>query len=92
MALYVLPPLVLPIAEIGTHTGNGKILPAAVQRRQPVVLAGNEPPGFIKDGFHGNLVMLEHEVTLGGSVVGIFRVDMFECCQQRHLLSLGLRI
>ena len=24
---------------------------------------------------------------LGGSVVGIFRVDMLECCQPRHLLS-----
>ena len=80
VALYVLPPLVLPIAEIGTHTGNGKILPAAVQRRQPVALAGNEPSVFVKDGFHGKLVMLEHEVTLGGSVVGVLRVDMLESC------------
>ena len=39
---------------------------------------------------HGKLVMLEKQVLFGGSVVGIFRVDMLECCQLRHLLSVRL--
>jgi len=90
VAFHIFPPLVLPIAEICPHTGNGKILPAAVQRGQPVVLAGDKPAGFIKDGLHGKLVMLEKQVLFGGSVVGIFRVDMLECCQLRHLLSVRL--
>ena len=87
VAFHIFPPLVLPIAEICPHTGNGKILPAAVQRGQPVVLAGDKPAGFIKDGLHGKLVMLKKQVLFGGSVVGVFRVDMLECCQPRHLLS-----
>ena len=32
-------------------------------------------------------VMLKEKILLGGSVVGVFRVDMLECCQPRHLLS-----
>ena len=87
VAFHIFPPLVLLIAEICPHTGNGKILPAAVQRGQPVVLAGDKPAGFIKDGLHGKLVMLKEKILLGGSVVGVFRVDMLECCQPRHLLS-----
>ena len=59
VAFHIFPPLVLPIAEICPHTGNGKILAAAVQRGQPVVLAGDKPAGFIKDGLHGKLVMLK---------------------------------
>ena len=47
----------------------------------------DKPAGFIKDGFHGKLAMLKKQVLLGGSVVGVFRVDMLECCQLRHLLS-----
>ncbi|SER26115.1 hypothetical protein SAMN04487884_103207 [Butyrivibrio fibrisolvens] len=90
VAFHIFPPLVFLIAEIGPHTRNGKILPAAVQRRQPVVLAGDKPAGFIKDGLHGKFVMLKEQVLFGGSVVGVFRVDMFECCQPRHLLSLRL--
>ena len=38
---HIFPPLVFLIAEIGPHTRNGKILPVAVQRGQPVVLAGD---------------------------------------------------
>ena len=87
VAFHIFPPLVFLIAEIGPHTRNGKILPVAVQRGQPVVLAGDKPAGFIKDGLHGKLVMLKQQVLFGGSVVGIFRVDMLECCQPRHLLS-----
>ena len=87
VAFHIFPPLVFLIAEICPHTGNGKILPAAVQHGQPVVLAGDKPAGFIKDGLHGKLVMLKQQVLFGGSVVGVFRVDMLECCQPRHLLS-----
>ena len=50
VAFHIFPPLVLPIAEICPHTGNGKILPAAVQRGQPVVLAGDKPAGEIRTG------------------------------------------
>ncbi len=90
VAFHIFPPLVFLIAEICPHTRNGKILPAAVQRGQPVVLAGDKPAGFIKDGLHGKLVMLKKQVLFGGSVVGIFRVDMLECCQPLHLLSVRL--
>ena len=90
VAFYIFPLLVLSVSEICPHTRNGKILPVAVQCGQPVVLAGDKPAGFIKDGLHGKLVMLKKQVLLGGSVVGIFRVDMLECCQPRHLLSVRL--
>ena len=87
MAFHIFPPLVLPVAEIGAHIGNGKIFVAAVQRGHPVILAGDQPPLFVKGGLHGKLVMLKEKILLGGSVVGVFRVDMLECCQPRHLLS-----
>src|SRR5699024_11340270 len=64
LAFHISPPLVFLVAEIGPHTRNGKILPAAVQRRQPVVLAGDKPAGFIKDGLHGKFVMLKEQVLL----------------------------
>ena len=73
MAFHIFPPLVFLIAEIGPHTRNGKILPVAVQRGQPVVLAGDKPAGFIKDGLHGKFVMLKEQVLFGGSVVGVLR-------------------
>ena len=73
MALYVLPPLVFAIAEIGPHTGHGEVLPAAIQRRNAVVLAGDKPPMLVQDGLAGELVMLKGEVLLRRAVVGIFR-------------------
>ena len=85
LRIYEVPLLVLPIAEIGAHTGNGKILVAAVQRGYSIVLPEHEPPVFIKGGLHGKLVMFKGEVLLGCAIVRIFRADMFECCQQRHL-------
>ena len=91
VGLHIFPLLVLAIAEIGAHTGNGKIFPAAVQSGKAVVLTGDKPPVFIKGGLHGKLVMLKSKVLLGCSVVGIFRADMFECCQQLHLLSARLQ-
>ena len=85
VAFHIFPLLVFPIAEIGAHTGNSKILAAAVQRCYSVVLPEHEPPAFIKGGLHGKLVMFKGEVLLGCTVVRIFRADMLECCQQRHL-------
>ena len=76
VTFHIFPLLVLPIAEICPHTGNGKILRAAVQCGQTVVLARDKPAGFIKDGLHGKLVMLKKQVLFGGSEVGVFRVDM----------------
>ena len=73
------------------YTGNGKILVAAVQRGYSIVLPEHEPPVFIKGGLHGKLVMFKGEVLLGCAIVRIFRADMFECCQQRHLPFAGLQ-
>jgi len=91
LALYVLPFLVLTIAEIGAHTGNGKILPVAIQRGNAVVCPLYEPPVCVKGGLHGKLVMLKCEVFFSVPVVGIFRADMFEYRQRLHLLSAKLQ-
>ena len=56
-----------------------------------LVLTRNKPPVFIKGGLHGKLVMFKGEVLLGCAIVRIFRADMFECCQQRHLPFAGLQ-
>ena len=85
VAFHILPLLVFAIAEIGAHTGNGKIFLAAVQRSYAVILAGDKPPVFIKSGAHGKLVMLKGQILLGCAVVGVFRADMFECRQRLHL-------
>ena len=65
VAFYIFPLLVIPIAEIGAHTGNGKIRVAAVQRGYSIVLPEHEPPVFVKGGLHGKLVMFKGEVLLG---------------------------
>ena len=85
VAFHIFPFLVLAVSEICPHTGNGKIFLAAVQRGYPIILPEHEPPVFIKGGLHGKLVMFKGEVLLGCTVVRIFRADMLECCQQRHL-------
>ena len=54
VAFHIFPPLVFLIAEIGPHTRNGKILPVAVQRGQPVVLAGDKLPVSSRTGFMVN--------------------------------------
>ena len=59
VALYVLPFLVLAVLEIRAHTRYGKILAAAIQRGNAVVLPENEPPVFIKGGLHGKFVMFK---------------------------------
>ena len=90
VALYVLPFLVFPIAEICPHTGDSKIIAPAVQGRYAVVLPRYQPPGFIKDRLHGKLVMLEQQIFFGCPVVCIFRAEMFEYRQPLHLLSARL--
>ena len=59
VAFHIFPFLVFLIAEIGSHTGNSKIFLAAVQRGYSVILPEYEPPGFVKGGLHGKLVMLK---------------------------------
>ena len=59
MAFYIFPFLVLAVAEIGTHTGHGEVLPAAVEGGDSVVLAGDKPPVLVQDGLADELVMLE---------------------------------
>ena len=86
-----LPVLVFLIAEISPHTGNSEILAPAVKGRNAVILPRYQPPVFIKGGLHGKLVMLKCEVGFRCAIVRIFRADMFECCQQRHLLSARLQ-
>ena len=83
--------LVFPIAEIGAHTGNGKILAPAIQRSYAVILPRYQPPVFIKGGLHGKLVMFKCEIGFRCAIVRIFRADMFECCQQHHPLSARLQ-
>ena len=90
VALYVLPFLVFPIAEICPHTGDSKIIAPAVEGRNAVVLPRYKPPGFIKDGLYGKLVMLEQQILFGCPVVCIFRAEMFEYRQPLHLLSARL--
>ena len=59
VALYVLPFLVFSVAEICPHTGDCKILPLAIQRRNAVVCPRYQMPVRVKGGLHGKLVMLE---------------------------------
>ena len=73
MAFYVLSLLVLAVAEIGPHTGNGKVLPAAVESGDSVVSTRDKPPTFVQNGLAGELVMLEKQVLLRRAIVGVLR-------------------
>ena len=73
MAFHIFPPLVLPVAEIGAHIGNGKVFVAAVQRGDSVILPRHKTTRFIKGGLHGKLVMLKGQIGFGGSVIGVLR-------------------
>ena len=59
VAFHIFPFFVFTVSEICPHTGNGKIFLAAVQRGYPIILPEYEPPGFVKGGLHGKLVMLK---------------------------------
>lgn len=91
VTFHIVPPLICSIAEIGAHTGNGKVPAAAVQDGQAAALTGNQPAVFVQEWLVSKRVMLKQEILFGGSVVGIFRAQMLECCQPHHRLSLGLR-
>ena len=48
------------LSAVGRLTAEyGKIFLAAVQRGYSVILPEYEPPGFVKGGLHGKLVMLK---------------------------------
>ncbi|CAI3573623.1 hypothetical protein CNEO3_1570001 [Clostridium neonatale] len=87
----IFPFLVFVIAEIRPHTSDSKILAPAVEGRNAVILPRYQPPVFIKGGLYGKLVILKCEVGFRCAIVDIFRADMFECCQQRNLLSAKLQ-
>ena len=44
-----------------------------VYKRQAIILTGDKPAVFIKDGLHSKFVMLKEQVLFGGSVVGVLR-------------------
>ena len=44
--------------DVYKRQGQGEILTPAVQRVQPEILPEDKPPGFVKGGLHGKLVML----------------------------------
>ena len=85
VAFHIFPFLVFPIAEIGSHTGNGKIL-----ARRSSAWQCDSPPSSIsrpfssRVGFMVNSSCSKVRYCFGCAIVGIFRADMFECCQQRH--------
>ena len=85
VALNVLALLILAIAEVGAHTGNGKIFFAAVQRGNAVILSRYKPPLLVQRGLHGKLVVRKGQVFFCVAVIGVFRADMFERCQRLHL-------
>ena len=73
MAFHILPPLVLPIAEVSPHTGHGEVLAVTVEGGEAVVLTGGKPPVLVQDGLTAELVMFKGQVLLCRAVVGIFR-------------------
>ena len=81
MRFDLAPVHIFPESLIRAQTGDGEIVPAAVQSGEADIFSRNEPPLSIEDGFHADLVMLKGQVLLGGGVVRIFRADMFERCQ-----------
>ena len=85
MALDVLALLIFAIAEVGAHTGNRKIILAAVQRGNAVILSRHKPPVCVQRGLHGELVVCKGQIFFSVAVVGVFRADMFERCQRLHL-------
>ena len=72
---------IFAMGEIRFHAGNRKILIAAEERVDAVILTRNEVTVFIKNRFVAALVVLKDQVTLGGSEVRVFRAQMFDRCQ-----------
>ena len=85
MSFHIFLFLIFPVAEICPHTGNSKVFVAAVQGGNAVILPLYKVASLVKDGLHGKLVMLKGKVLFGGSIVRVFRADMLERRQSRHL-------
>ena len=85
MAFHIFLFLIFPVAQVCPHTGNGEILTVAVQGRNAVILPLDQVASLVKNWLHGKLVMLKGKVLLGGSIVRVFRADMLERRQLRHL-------
>ena len=85
MAFHIFLFLIFAIAEVCPHTGNSEILIPAVQGGNAVILPLDQVAALVKNGLHGKLVMLKGKVLLGGSIVRVFRADMLERRQSRHL-------
>ena len=77
----VLAKVVFPEPFVCPQTGDGEIVPAAVQSGETIVFSRNETPLFVQRRFHADFIMLEGQVSFGGGVVLVFRADMFERCQ-----------
>ncbi len=85
MAFHIFLFLIFAVAEVCPHTGNGKVFAVAVQGGNAVILPLDQVASLVKDGLHGKLVMLKGKVLFGGSIVRVFRADMLERRQSRHL-------
>ena len=85
MAFHIFLFLIFAAAQVCPHTGNSEILAAAVEGRNAVILPLDQVAALVKNGLHGKLVMLKGKVLFGGSIVRVFRADMLERRQSRHL-------
>ena len=85
MAFHIFLFLIFPVAEVCPHTGNREIFTVAVQGGNAVILPLDQVAALVKNGLHGKLVMLKGKVLFGGSIVRVFRADMLERRQSRHL-------
>ena len=81
MGLHIAAGEILVVGEIRFHAGDGKILVAAENGIDAVILAGNEMTVSIQDWLVAALVVLKDQVTLGGPEVRVFRAQMFDRCQ-----------
>ena len=79
-AVFLSPILSSSISVSYTHLDVYK---RQVQRGQPVVLAGDKPAGFIKDGLHGKLVMLKEKISVSYTHL------WFHCTTERRGLYSG---
>ena len=70
---------VFAVSLVCPKTGDGEIVPAAVQSGEAVITPGNEPSLFIKYGLHAYFIMLEGQILFCGGVVRVFRADMSVC-------------
>ena len=80
------------IGKIRFHAGNRKILVAAEDGIDAVILARDQMAVSIQDRLVAALVVLKDQVTLGGPEVRVFRAQMFDRCQWRCPPPAGFHI